>query len=127
LSRQREFHLPSVVLDREAPEALHRQIARQIADSIRDEVLEADFRLPSTRLMARVLRVSRNTVVAAYEVLVAAGLIRALPGAGMRVNAAAPLSGIPVGAARRLLDEAHFPANAVRIEDLDGNPLYLRY
>jgi GntR family transcriptional regulator / MocR family aminotransferase len=127
LSRYREFLLPSVVLDRTASEALHRQIARQIADAIRGERLRVDTRLPSTRLLARVLQVSRNTVVAAYEELVADGLIRAFPGAGMRANAPAPLSGMPSAGARRLLDEAHFPAKVAPIEDLDGNPLYLRY
>jgi DNA-binding transcriptional regulator YhcF (GntR family) len=127
LSRHRDFLLPSVVLDRNASEPLHRQIARQIADAIRSETHRVDSTLPSTRLMARILQVSRNTVVAAYEELVAAGLISAFPGAGMRANAPAPLSGMSSAGARRLLDEAHFPTNVAPIEDDDGNPLYLRY
>lgn len=127
MSRHRELLLPTFVLDRHAPEALHRQIARQVGNAIRNDTLGPDVRLPSTRLMARILRVSRNTVVTAYEELVAAGLIRALPGSGMRVSAPAPLAGMPAAGARKLLDEAHFPANVARIADQDGNPLYLRY
>lgn len=127
LRRNREILIPNVVLNRGTREALHRQITRQIAEAIRNDALSADFCLPSTRVMARVLGVSRNTVVAAYEELVAAGLIRAFRGAGTRVDAAAPLSGTAAEGARRLLDDAHFPANVSQIEDADGNLLYLRY
>jgi GntR family transcriptional regulator / MocR family aminotransferase len=127
LNRRRGFLVPSVVLDRTTGEALHRQIARQLADAIRSGSLAAEARLPSTRLMARMLQVSRNSVVAAYDELVAAGLIRALPGSGVRVNATAPLSTMPLAGTHRLIDDARFPANVVQIEDEDSNSLYIRY
>jgi Bacterial regulatory proteins, gntR family len=127
LSRRGDFIVPSLVLDRAAREPLHRQIARQIAYAIRAGTLAGEGRLPSTRFMARMLRVSRNTVVAAYDQLVAEGLIRALPGAGARVNGTAPLSGMPLAGMRGLIEAARFPANVLQIEDGDGNPLYIRY
>jgi len=73
------------------------------------------------------LQISRNTVVAAYDELVAADLIRAATGAGARVTAGAPLSGVPPAGIRRLMDDAHFPAKVVLIQDADANPLYIRY
>lgn len=127
MSQRRDVLVPGLVLDRAVPEPLHRQIARQIADAIRSGTLAGDGRLPSSRLMARILRVSRNTVVAAYDELIAQGLIRALRGAGVRINGAAPLSGMPLAGMRGLIEDARFPADVLQIEDRDGNPLYVRY
>ena len=66
-------------------------------------------------------------MVAAYDELVARGLIRAMPGAGVRVNGAAPLSALPLAGLRELIEAARFPANVLHLEDADENPLYLRY
>ena len=77
LNRRRDYTVPALALDRWSPEPLHRQVARQIGDAIRAGELSPEARLPSTRLLAQLLQISRNTVVAAYDELVAAGLIRA--------------------------------------------------
>jgi hypothetical protein len=62
LRRRQDLFIPPITLDRAAPEALARQIHRQIASSIRNA--PADARLPSTRLLSKLLNVSRNTVLA---------------------------------------------------------------
>ena len=118
----REPTMPEIILDRISDVALHRQIQRQIAEGIRSG--RVDGLLPSTRMLARILRVSRNTVLTAYEELVADGLIRGRQGAGIRVNGpdnvAAPHS-------RRVLREAQYPERTARLEDCDGNPLLLNF
>jgi DNA-binding FadR family transcriptional regulator len=68
--------------------------------------------------------VSRNTVLAAYEELAADDLIRGKQGAGMRVNAGAPLPRLGL---RQVLREAQYPARIVRLEDVDGNSLFINF
>ena len=80
-----------------------------------------------SRSLAEILRVSRNTVVSAYGELIASGLIRATRGAGVRVNGAAPLSGMPLTGVRGLIEAAHFPARVLQVEDSDANPMHIRY
>lgn len=121
------MRVPYVVLNRGAREPLHRQIVRQIAAAIDAGTLGAEVRLPSSRSLAKILRISRNTVVTAYSELIANGLVRAMRGAGVRVTGAAPLSGMPLAGMRALIEAAHFPASVLQIEDSDANPIYSRY
>jgi GntR family transcriptional regulator/MocR family aminotransferase len=79
------MRVPYVVLNRGAREPLCRQIVRQVAAPISAGTLGAEVRLPSSRCLATTLRVSRNTVVAAYSELIENGLIRAGQGAGVRL------------------------------------------
>ena len=60
---------------------IHDQIA-QIVQATAQSITQA--RLPSTRVMAGLLDVSRNTVVAAYDELAADDLARGERGSGMR-------------------------------------------
>ena len=122
-----DLQVPYVVLSRGTQEPLHRQVAHQIAAAIAAGALGDGARLPSSRSLAKILRVSRNTVVAAYSELIAHGLIRATRGAGVRVNATAPLSGMPLAGMRALIEAAHFPARVLQVEDCDANPVYVRY
>jgi DNA-binding transcriptional regulator YhcF (GntR family) len=122
-----DMRVPYVVLNRGAQEPLHRQIARQIAAAIGAGTLGAEVRLPSSRSLAKILRISRNTVVTAYSELIANGLVRAMRGAGVRVNGAAPLSGMPLAGMSALIEAANFPARVLQIEDSDANPIYIRY
>ncbi|MBV8067309.1 MAG: winged helix-turn-helix transcriptional regulator [Candidatus Eremiobacteraeota bacterium] len=114
-------------MERGGQEPLHRQIARQIAASIAAGTLDREARLPSSRSLARILRVSRNTVVTAYSELIASGLIRSVRGAGVRVNGGAPLSGMPLAGMQGLVEAAHSPSTVLQIEDSDANPIYIRY
>ena len=117
--------IPPVALDRTSATLLHRQISRSVAAAIRNGT--AGSRLPSTRALAALLGISRNTVVAAYDELVADGLVRAARGSGMRVvryPASGPLHGGDLG---RVVRSAHYPTRAVRLADPDGNPLYIAF
>ena len=58
------------------------QVYQQIRGAILDRGLAAGQRLPASRVLAHRLRVSRNTVVAAYDRLAADGFIETRRGAG---------------------------------------------
>ena len=62
--------------------------------------------VPSTRLLARMLSVSRNTVLVAYESLAADELIHNLHGSGARVTNCSPLALPPMTS---LLSAAKYP------------------
>jgi GntR family transcriptional regulator/MocR family aminotransferase len=69
--------LERVYLDRNLKRSLQAQLADQMKAMIQTGRLRANQRLPSTRSMAEQLRVSRNTVVAAYESLCGEGYLQA--------------------------------------------------
>ena len=62
------------------------QIYHQIKENILREHLEKGRRLPSTRELSEMLKVSRNTVEAAYLQLSAEGYIKSRPGSGFFVE-----------------------------------------
>jgi GntR family transcriptional regulator/MocR family aminotransferase len=110
---------------------LYRQVYNQLRQAILEQKLPAGARLPSTRALACTLGVSRNTVLNAYEALVADALLAARKGSGTHVSM---LSGkirslaTPMGRSFDLwtaLREAQFPAISACLRDPDGNPLYL--
>jgi DNA-binding transcriptional MocR family regulator len=74
-------------IDRTSHEPIYRQISRQIRDLIVAGRLPAGFRLPPERRLAQALRVSRSTVLVAYQELRADGLIDAHVGRGTTVTA----------------------------------------
>src|SRR5687768_13606154 len=61
---------------------LYEQITETLQREIADGTLPAGMRLPSSRQLARDLRVSRITVVTAYAELEAAGAIESRGGSG---------------------------------------------
>ena len=99
---------------------LYRRIADDLRHAIAAGRLPRGARLPASRALARQLGVSRNTVLAAYEELAAQGLLAGRIGSGTVVRAAPPARVDP----RRLLRDAHYPSDAVRFHDPDGNPVY---
>jgi GntR family transcriptional regulator/MocR family aminotransferase len=70
-------------LDRRAP--LRAQLERELRQAIRSGRLRAGTKLPSSRLLAAELRVSRGVVVEAYSQLVAEGYLATRSGDGTRV------------------------------------------
>jgi DNA-binding transcriptional regulator YhcF (GntR family) len=112
------------VLDRRRGEPLALQIVRQVEEAIAAGQAAPGAQLPSTRALARALRISRNTVLTAYDELKARGLIRGRQGAGMRVTAAARVRGFDV---RGVVREAHYPSRTIRVLDPDGNPIRIAY
>jgi DNA-binding GntR family transcriptional regulator len=123
--RARGLFLPSIALDRRSSTPLHQQVGRQLARAIRSGA-PAGSRLPSSRVMARLLGVSRNTVMTAYDELVAAGLISGRRGAGMLVTPAGP-AGLHMLDPQRVLRQAHYPARTLHVVDPDGTQVYLAF
>ena len=94
-----------VQLERNNGAALHRQIESSIREGIRAGRLPRGTALPSTRVLARELGVSRGVVVEAYRQLVAEGYLTSRAGGYTRVaidpeTAARPEPTKPVTAAR---------------------------
>ena len=74
-------------IDRSSPIALFKQIEDALRQQIAQRVLPGGTRLPSIRQLATQLSVSTNTVVMAYDRLVAAGVIDTHGTAGFFVRA----------------------------------------
>jgi GntR family transcriptional regulator/MocR family aminotransferase len=74
-----------VELDRTAPVPLHDQLAGGLRNAIRTGRLAPHTRLPSSRVLASDLGVSRGLVVDAYSQLVAEGFLLTRRGSGTRV------------------------------------------
>ncbi len=126
LVSRREFFIPPIALDRVSPTALHRQIHAQIAQAIRTGEIRGGVRLPSSRWLAKLLVVSRNTVLAAYDELAADGLILGVRGAGMRVSQGV-LPPAPVAGLQRVIRAAGYPGSILAFDDQDGNRLYINF
>src|SRR5262244_637667 len=72
---------------------LYRRVYHALKASIREGRLAPDARLPSTRELAVDLRVSRNTVLLAYEQLLAEGYVVSRNRATASVASTLPASG----------------------------------
>jgi GntR family transcriptional regulator/MocR family aminotransferase len=123
--------MPALKIKPKSACPLYRQVYNQLRQAILEQKLSAGTRLPSTRAMACTLGVSRNTVLNAYEALIADALLAARKGSGTHVSM--PLDKIrPLATPMRrpfdlsaVLREARFPATSAWLRDPDGNPLYL--
>lgn len=82
--------LAAAPLDRESATPLFRQLYAHVKDAILDGSLGASVRLPATRELCGQLGVSRQTVQAAYEQLMAEGYLDGTVGKGTFVSAALP-------------------------------------
>lgn len=80
----------SISLSRQASQTLTQQLAERLAERIRMHLLPAGTRLPSVRECARQQGVSPYTVVAAYDLLQAQGLVEARAQRGFFVRDLAP-------------------------------------
>lgn len=90
MPKQAQGPLLSVFAAEAAEEPLFRQIYRRLRDAVLAGALPAGARLPSSRSLARELGVSRNTVVAALDELVAEGYLEPRVGSGTYVAASLP-------------------------------------
>src|SRR4051812_49546751 len=75
----------AIELDREAGDALHRQLETSLRDRIRSGALPAGVALPASRVLADELGVSRGVVVEAYAQLVAEGYLTSRSGSYTQV------------------------------------------
>lgn len=141
--RPRSTRLPVILLQRSPKNCpLHRQLYEALRDLIVAGELPEGTRLPSTRVLADALGLSRNTVVNAYEELGARNYLEAKTGSGSRVCSGTPRkclrsSLVPARAfvtpsrtqpslnLRWILRQAHYPVRRVTFADQDGSALYL--
>jgi DNA-binding transcriptional MocR family regulator len=77
-------------LDPRSSEPMYQQIFDQVVERIRSGTFPTGFRLPPTRSLAGALHTNRNTVVRAYEDLLAAGFVESTVGRGTFVAATQP-------------------------------------
>jgi GntR family transcriptional regulator/MocR family aminotransferase len=75
-------------LQRQGPSTLSQQVYKLLRDAIARQQLVADTALPATRMLAQALQIGRNTVLAAYDQLLAEGYLYSRPGAGTFVSPA---------------------------------------
>lgn len=79
-----------IQLDKAAPQPVYGQLSEQLGQLIRAGILSAGQRLPGTRQLADLLDLHRQTVVAAYDDLLAQGWLESRPGSGTYVAAHLP-------------------------------------
>ncbi|MGD1081390.1 MAG: PLP-dependent aminotransferase family protein [Candidatus Sulfotelmatobacter sp.] len=96
-----------IAVNRKVPKALHRQIYDSYRTAIVDGSLRPGQRIPSTRVLASELGVSRFPVLNAYAQLLAEGYFESRVGAGTVVSSSIPdpptsseLTGAPFAARR---------------------------
>jgi GntR family transcriptional regulator/MocR family aminotransferase len=82
--------MPSVALDLTSDVPLYRQLYDALRDAILAGQLTAGTRLPATRVLAASCEVSRNTVVSAFEQLLAEGYLEGRVGDGTYVSQSLP-------------------------------------
>lgn len=75
-----------IPLDRQAPKPIYLQIRDRLSRLINSGTLPPGERLPSIRTLAESLQVNKLTVIEAYSVLEADGLIHAVPLAGRQMR-----------------------------------------
>jgi GntR family transcriptional regulator/MocR family aminotransferase len=80
-------------LNRSSGVSLAEQIYRGFREAVRKGLLSSGTRLPSTRRLATMLGVGRNTVNTAYDLLQAEGIVSIRTGAVPRIMEGLPLEG----------------------------------
>jgi len=82
--------LPMIAVERTASQPLHRQIYNSFRAAILDGRLRPGQRIPSTRVFASEMGVSRFPVLNAYAQLLAEGYLQSRVGAGTMVSGSLP-------------------------------------
>jgi len=80
------MHDAIIYLDADSPMGLQNQIRQKLVDGILNGAFPPGMKLPSSRSLAQQLAVARNTVVAAYQQLVADGYLVSRQRSGIFVN-----------------------------------------
>lgn len=104
--------LPVISIDRKAPKSLQRQIYDSYRAAIVDGRLRPGQRIPSTRVLASEIRVSRFPVLNAYAQLLAEGYLQSRIGAGTVISDSLPehlTSSAPANAKIRLTRSGNRP------------------
>jgi len=113
--RNGPLHLASIALDPDNGQPLHRQLYFGLREAILDRRLRPGARLPSSRAFAKDLGVSRNTVLAAFEQLLAEGYIDGRVGAGSFVSEQLPEDALQARAI--VAERSHPPSPPLGIDE----------
>ena len=108
MKRAARIALPPLTFDRRRP--LAPQVATALRIAIRTGRLRSGDRVPSTRVLAREIGVSRQVVVGAYEELVLTGELDGRTGDGSYVAAQPPI---------------RMPAPLKKLHDPDGQAIQI--
>jgi len=103
-------------IDRNLPTPLTDQVCEQVQELIASGALGAGVRLPSSRRLAEDLELSRNTVVVAYERLLAEGWVDSEVGRGTFVAEGPPRPA--AGSLPGLFSEGDFPWQGSIVQDV---------
>src|ERR1700754_479091 len=90
MTRVSASFLPPVALDRGSGIPMHRQLSEWFRHAIIGGQLRPGQRVPSTRSLAKELKISRLPVLSAYEQLFAEGYLETFTGAGTCVAQSIP-------------------------------------
>lgn len=71
-----------ILINRKSEISIYMQISNQLINAIQRGVLPFGIKLPGTRVLSIILQVHRNTIVAAYDELLAQGWVESLPNKG---------------------------------------------
>jgi GntR family transcriptional regulator/MocR family aminotransferase len=106
-----------ILIDRRGELPIKRQIYGELKARIVEGLLEGGDALPSTRMLARELGVSRNTVCEAYDMLIAEGFLKNRQGAPYRVA-----QGLGLGHAAKEPARMQTPERVWRADFKTGQP-----
>src|ERR1700754_880953 len=114
----------SIAVDRSVDKSITTQVYGAMHQMILSGDLAAGKRLPSTRILAKELGISRTTAMAVFERLTSEGLIESRTGSGSFISSAA-------GAARPrqplLVDAPGLPISATLADIIsDASPRFLQ-
>jgi len=128
MKRSPKLNLPPFAVQRNGVQ-LTQQLCRALRHAIATGAVPPGSRLPASRILARDLGVSRNTVLAAYEILSFDGLISGRVGSGTHVCAVHPSLVRALAASQpdqlRRLRESGFPLEPHAFRDPDGCTAYV--
>ncbi len=99
----------AIKLDSDAPVPLHRQLYEELRQAILTGRLSRGKRIPSTRLLAKSLGISRTTVTVAYEQLLSEGYLETTVGSGTFVCSQLPDELLNSAAINSSPEESHPP------------------
>lgn len=110
--------LLSGALSRESPDPLQKQIYDIVRRGVLDHTLVAGQRLPSSRVLAQELGISRITVTLAYERLIAENYLSARGGSGTFVEKTVDRPLLPPASPEHV--QRHVPGLSTRGEGIAG-------
>ncbi len=100
-TRESSIGPAALALDSSSGSSMYRQLYDKLRTAILEGRLRAGAKLPSTRSLAEELAIARNTVMSAYEQLLAEGYLEGKTGSGTYVARTLPEAVLTIPAARQ--------------------------